>query len=47
MPSNSTVHPAPDELQQLAVYIRMAHKDVVGAARNMIMKAMDAGALLI
>jgi Protein of unknown function (DUF3102) len=39
--------PPPDELQQLGIRIRVAHKDVVAAAGNMILKAIEAGALLI
>jgi chromosomal replication initiation ATPase DnaA len=37
----------PDELGNLAIRLRHAHRDVVSAAGNMILKAMDAGALLI
>ena len=40
--------PAPlDDLEQLAPRIRNAHKDVVAAASNMILKAMEAGTLLL
>jgi hypothetical protein len=39
--------PEPDELGKLAIGIRIAHKDVVAAAGNMIVKAMEAGSLLI
>jgi chromosomal replication initiation ATPase DnaA len=40
--------PAPlDDLEQLALRLRHAHRDVVSAAGNMIVKAMDAGALLL
>ena len=39
--------PEPTELDKLAIKISLAHKDVVANARNMIVKAMDAGALLI
>jgi hypothetical protein len=50
MPQAETKLPAaspPDELQQLGIRIRVAHKDVVAAASNMILKAIEAGALLI
>jgi hypothetical protein len=40
--------PAPlDDLEQLAPRIRNAHRDVVAAASNMILKAMEAGTLLL
>jgi Protein of unknown function (DUF3102) len=47
LPTLAPAPAPPDELQQLGIRIRVAHKDVVAAASNMILKAMEAGALLL
>jgi hypothetical protein len=47
LPAPAPAAAPPDDLGNLATRIRIAHKDVVAAASNMILKAIEAGTLLI
>jgi hypothetical protein len=47
LPATAPPAAPPDELQQLGTRIRIVHKEVVAAAGNMILKAMDAGVPLL